>query len=131
MMLVLNRKAKDMKIKVKNLLTTLGVTNLDQAIDLDLAISTLQSVRDTKLNKEQRLDKNNRVAKKDIRSLVKQKKDFQNESYSVRELKSKVGLTLEEIEKIPTTTKFGESRFMKQDIFNFMNARSNKDEQNR
>lgn len=116
-----------MKIKVKKLLESLDVKNIDQVIDLDLAISTLQAVRDEKTAKEQRLDKNNRMAKKDIRSLVRQKKDFQAESYSVRELKGKVGLSMEEIEKIPTIKKFGESRFMKQDIFNFLNSRNKAD----
>lgn len=108
------------KIKIKTLLNLLGVRSLEEAHDIDELARSLQKVIGERRAKDKKINLRNTEAKRDIRGILEQKKVFVSNSYSKGDLKSKLGLSDKEIRHIPATTEFGETRYLKGDIFDFM-----------
>lgn len=102
----------------------LGVRSAEEAYDLDDLAFRFQKVVSERKGRDMKIDLRNTNAKRDIQLILKEKQLFIDNSYGKTELKSKLGLLEKEISQIRTVIEFGETRYMKQDIFDYMNRKN-------
>lgn len=98
------------------MLDCLGAKSLDDAFEFDEYYMALLKVSKN-YSKKDRL-----TIRDDIRILRKLKKKFENSSFSKRQLKAKLDLSDEDIARIDCVEKYGEKRYLKGSVHDFLSG---------